>query len=168
MTALPMAGERVARTTSDGLDPAQHRAVAVALFNRVWGLLEADSRTREQDDEMMHAAHASRWHWAHADAPDEVQRLAVGEWQCARVYSELGRGEPAVYHARRGLELASRPGVESWVHASACEGMARALRAAGDAPAFAEWRDRAHAAVAAIEDAEDREVLERDLATLDA
>ena len=158
----------MARPANDGLDPAQHRAVAVALFNRVWGLLEADARTEQQDDEMIHAAHASRWHWAHAGVPDEVQRLAVGEWQCARVYSELGRGEPAVHHARRALELAGQPGVESWVHASACEGMARAHRAAGDPGAFAEWQDRARAAVAAIEDAEDREVLERDLATLDA
>ena len=53
------------------VDPADvdHRALAVALFNHVWTLLEMEDRTREQDDQMLHAAHASRHHWGVVGAP---------------------------------------------------------------------------------------------------
>lgn len=148
------------------LDHDSHRRLAAELFNHVWTLLEAEARTPEQDDEMLHGAHASRWHWAQTGVPDMRQRLAVGEWQCSRVYAVLERAEPSLHHARRCLELADDPGVEPWVMGSAYEALARASRVAGDRSAFEAWRERARSAVAAIEDDGDREVLEGDLATL--
>jgi DNA-binding transcriptional MerR regulator len=154
--------------TEDPLDAETHRTVAVSLFNHVWTLLEVEQRTPEQDDEMVHAAHASCWHWRRVGAPDEPQRLAVGEWQCSRVYSVLGRPEPALHHARRCLALTESHEMEDWVAASGAEAMARAHRAAGDRAAFEEWRARAVAATAAIADPEDREVIEGDIETLGA
>ena len=85
-------------------------------------------RTRDQDDELVHAAHASRYHWGEVG---EATQRAIGEWQVARVYSVLGRGEPAVHHARRCLEIAEEHGLERWLFASAFEGLARALAVAG-------------------------------------
>jgi DNA-binding transcriptional MerR regulator len=151
---------------TDLLDPDTHRQVGVALFNHVWRLLETDERTAEQDDEMVHAAHASRWHWSRTGVSDLPQRLAVGEWQCSRVYAVLGRGEPALHHARRCLALVEAGGLEEWVAASAYEAMARASSVAGDRAAFEEWRARARAAADEITDEGDREVIEGDLATL--
>ena len=156
----------VPTTAGDQLDAEAHRRLGAELFNHVWRLLEADERNAEQNDEMLHAAHASRWHWSRTAVEDLNQRLAVGEWQCSRVYAVLGRGEPALFHARRCLERVERGGVESWAVASAYEAMARASSVAGDRAAFEEWRERARSAAAAIEDDEDREVIEGDLATL--
>jgi hypothetical protein len=150
----------------DILEPETHRSLAAALFNHTWTLLETESRDPAQDDEMVHAAHASRWHWSRTGVDDLPQRVAVGEWQCSRVYCVLGRAEPALHHARRSLALAEANDVEDWVYAAACETMARAYRVAGDKAAFAEWRERATSATAAIQDAGDREVIEGDLATL--
>jgi hypothetical protein len=148
------------------LDADTHRRLGGELFNHVWRLLEADDRSPEQDDELVHAAHASRWHWSRSGASDRAQRLAVGEWQCSRVYAVLGRGEPALHHARRCVEMTDAGGLEDWVTASAYEAMARASSVAGDREAFEEWRKRARTATAAIADEEDREVIEGDLATL--
>ena len=39
-----------------------HRRLGVDLFNEVWRLME----TREDDDRMLHAAHAMRYHWGEA------------------------------------------------------------------------------------------------------
>jgi hypothetical protein len=97
---------------------------------------------------------------------DLPQRLAVGEWQCSRVYAVLGRGEPALHHARRCLDLVEAGGLEDWVAASAYEAMARASSVAGDRAAFEEWRARARTAADEITDEGDREVIEGDLATL--
>jgi hypothetical protein len=150
----------------DILDEDQHRQVGAQLFNHVWTLLETEGRTQQQDDEMLHAAHASRWHWSKAAVADIRQRLAVGEWQCSRVYAVLDRGEPALYHAQRCVELAEGEGIEDWALAASYEAMARASRVAGDRRAFEEWRERARTATAAIAEDEDREVIENDLASL--
>jgi hypothetical protein len=46
------------------IDNNAHRELAIDVFNRVWGLLDKTDRTVEEDDTMVHAAHASRDHWA--------------------------------------------------------------------------------------------------------
>ncbi len=98
------------------LDAASRRALASGLFNHVWTLLENPDRTKAQDDEMVHAAHASRYHWGEVGEPEN---LAIGDWQCSRVYATLGRGAPAVHHARRCLEITEEHGLRGWKLASA-------------------------------------------------
>ncbi len=96
---------------------------------------------------MIHSAHASRYHWG--EVSDDVH-LARGEWQCARVYSVLGRAEPALWHARRCVELAEAdPNREDWDLPAAYEAMARACHVAGDGAGTAEWKAKALAALAA-------------------
>jgi DNA-binding transcriptional MerR regulator len=147
------------------LDGAAHRALGVALYNHVWTLLEKADRTPAQIDEMIHAAHASRFHWSRAEGTEPVN-LARGEWQCSRVYAVLGRGEPALWHARRCLAIDEASGAADWDIASAYEAMARASGVAGDPDAAADWKAKAVAALDAIADSDDREVIENDLATL--
>ena len=140
------------------------RAIAVSLFNRVWELLETDPRARDEEDELIHAAHASRYHWANVGEP---VNLARGEWQCSRVYATLGRGEPALHHARRCLELCEEHGLADFDLAYACEALSRAYAAAGDRAEAERWRDRAGGAEAGIAEDDDREHFRGDLATLD-
>ena len=147
------------------LDPTQHRAEAVALFNGVWEMLETPDRTAEQDDQMVHAAHASRWHWSQVGDLGGAQQLAVGEWQCSRVYSVLGRGEPALHHARACLAICEASGLDDWVLAAAYESLARASATAGDRDGARAWMGRARAALSTIADPEDRQVIEQDLAS---
>jgi hypothetical protein len=79
-------------------DVELHHRLAKELFNRVWDLLNLEQRTPAQDAEMIHTTHASAYHWAQVG---EGPRLARAEWQCSWVYSDLGRPEPALYHAHR-------------------------------------------------------------------
>lgn len=144
-------------------DRATERQLAVDLYNHVWGLLDLDARTTEQDDAMVHAAHASRWHWGHAGGPAE---WATGEWQCSRVYAVLGRGEPAVHHARRCLQLCVEHGLGGFLPASAHEALARALVVAGDRDLAAQHRSEAVRLCALIEDLDDRAVIEAQIASL--
>jgi hypothetical protein len=147
------------------LDGATHRALGVALYNHVWTLLETADRTPAQVDEMIHAAHASRFHWSRAEGSEPVN-LARGEWQCSRAYAVLGRGEPALWHARRCLAINEANGSADWDIASAYEAMARASLVVGDLDAAADWKARATAALDAIADQDDREIIEGDLAAL--
>jgi DNA-binding transcriptional MerR regulator len=146
--------------TAIGLDAAARRQLAVDLFNHVWTLLEIPHRTADQDDEMLHAAHASRYHWGEVG---NAANRARGEWQCSRVYSVLGRAEPAIHHARRCLELCETNLLRDWDLAAAWEAIARASLVAGDGDALRRALREARVALEGIADAEDRRLIESDL-----
>ncbi len=156
----------VASPLPPDIDQATRRALAVGLYNRCWELLEIPDRTPEQDAELIHAAHASRYHWG--EISDTPARLWRGEWMCSRVYAVLGRAEPALWHARRALALldAGGEGEEPWDRAAVCEGLARAAFIAGDDVGGRAWKARAAELAAAIADTDDRDVIEHDLASL--
>jgi DNA-binding transcriptional MerR regulator len=158
----PLVPDSTSATTVE-LDPADHRRIGKDLYNHVWTLLETADRTPQQTDEMIHAAHASRYHWTIGGEPAHRAR---GEWQCSRVYAVLRRAEPALWHARRCVELCEEHGLADWDQAAAYEAMARATAVAGDAEAAAAWKARATAALDDIADPDDREPIEADLATL--
>jgi len=144
-------------------DPERERQLAKDLFNHVWTLLDAERRTRAEDDEMIHAAHASRHHWAGVGEP---VNLARGEWQCSRVYAALGRSEPALWHGRRCLDICEEHSIGDFDLAYALEAIARAYAVAGELPEAEAYMRLAAEAAERIADAEDREHFERDLATL--
>ncbi len=58
----------------------------------------------------------------------------AGEWLCSRVYAVLGRGEPALWHARRALAILEigGEGIEDWDRPAVYEALARACAVAGD------------------------------------
>jgi DNA-binding transcriptional MerR regulator len=152
--------------TSVALDAATQRQLGVDLYNSTWTLIEKADRTPAETDELIHRAHASRWHWARVG--DSVN-LARGEWLCSRVYATLGRGEPALWHARRCVEINEAlpaEARESWDLPAAYEAMARASLAAGDPASGALWKAKAMTALEDIADADDRMPIEQDLATL--
>lgn len=155
--------------TSVELDPATHRQLGVDLYNSTWTLLEKADRTAAETDEMIHRAHASRWHWARAVGVLTIN-LARGEYLCSRVYATLGRAEPAAWHARRCVEIVesidANEGRETWDLAGAYEAMARAAHVAGDTASTRLWKQKALDVLALVDDVDDRETIAQDLATL--
>ncbi len=152
--------------TGEPVTAETHRRLAVDLYNHVWSLLRKGSRTRAEDDELVHAAHASRYHWGQVGTPANFAR---GEWQCARVYAVLGLGEASLRHAHRCLELVEGDGegFEDWDLAAACEAITRAHLTCGDAAAARAAAARAATAAAHIADPEDRALIQSDLADLE-
>jgi hypothetical protein len=152
-------------TKSESLDRETHRQLGVDLFNKTWTLMEKESRSVEEDDEMIHCAHASAYHWMHVGT---AANRARSEWQCSRMYTVLGRAEPALHYARRCLEICeSEPAaLEDWDLPFAYEALARAYAVAGDSVEMSRSLDRARALGAAIVDDDDRALIEADLATI--
>jgi hypothetical protein len=146
------------------LDTEAHGRLGAALFNRTWELLELEDRTADQDDEMLHTAHASRYHWGETA---RWPQIAVGEWQCSRVYAVLGRAEPALWHARRSLELCLLHGFGDYGLAAAYERMARATFVAGDLKVARDWKRQGIAACGSIADPRDAAPIRADLESLD-
>jgi hypothetical protein len=145
------------------ITPAHHRQLAAQLFNETWAYLEKGDRTREDDDRMLHGAHASRHHWGLVGEPVNV---AVGEWQCSRVYSVLGRAEPALHHARRCLQLAEQNELSDFHVGAAHEALARAHLVAGERDEGTRHAEAARRVCERLSDKEDHDILLADLATL--
>lgn len=147
------------------LDPTTHRQLAAGLYNYTWTLMEKTDRTAEETDLMIHAAHASRFHW---EALAAAANRSRGEWMCSRVYSVIGRGEPALWHARRCLDLvdAGGDGFEDWDRGTAYEALARAHAVAGDRAEAESYKALAAAELPRIAEDDDREVLAKDLASI--
>jgi hypothetical protein len=139
------------------------RQLGVDLFNEVWRLMES----REDDDRMLHAAHASAYHWS--KAPEcEPKNRARSEWMCSRVYAVLGRPEPAIHHAMRCLEITQEhaDSMEDWDLPFAYEALARAHGVAGNAGESRRFAELARESGESIADPEDRQHFAADLRTL--
>jgi hypothetical protein len=153
----------MADTDTLTVDAAAHRRLAVDLFNHTWTLLRLPERTPVQEAEMIHSAHASRHHWGVVGTPVNLVR---GEWQVSHVYSVLGRGEPALVHARLCLETCLEHGIRDFDIAYAHEAMCRAHLLLGhDAEALECARAARHAATEVADD-DDREQVLADIADL--
>jgi hypothetical protein len=147
-------------------DSLDHRAIGIDLFNRTWELMGKQDRTVEENDVMLHMAHASAHHWRSRGSGATPNNLARSEWQVSRVYTVLGRSEPAGYHARRCLEICQANGIGDWDLAFAYEALARAASVAGDLAAAESWADQARRAADDIADADDRDAVLADLASI--
>jgi hypothetical protein len=142
-----------------------HRRFAVECFNAAWVLLEKRRRTPDEDDRMIHVAHASRHHWG---VVGDANNRTIGEWQLSRVYAVLRRAEPATHHARRALAVCEAHGLGPFALAYAYEALARADSVAGRRRGFRLHRALAVAVGARIREREERALLSKDLRTLRA
>jgi hypothetical protein len=152
-------------TAGPPLEPQERRKIGAALFNRVWTYLDKPDRTPDDDELMVHMAHASAYHWRESGL-GSPENAARSEWQISRVYAVLGRGEPALHHARRCLDICEANDIGDFDLAYAHEAMARAAFVAGDAERGERHLAAAREARAGISEDDDRELFDKDLATI--
>jgi hypothetical protein len=157
--------ETSATSGSAPLDPAVQRALAVRLFNRTWELLESDGRSPADDREMLASALASRLHW---QGIGDDENYAAGDWLVAHVASHLGYADLALDFAAAAHERATtaQPEVPLWLVASTLEGLARAHAVAGHDDERDRYAAEARATLEKVDDAEDRELIASQLATV--
>jgi tetratricopeptide (TPR) repeat protein len=134
-----------------------HGHFAVALNGETWELLEKPDRSKQEDERMIYAAHASCYHWLQAGTGVNHQR---GEWLIARVYTVLGLADAALRHASRCLELTNEYAgqMKDFDWAFAYEGVARAHALAGNREEALKYIKLAEESGQAISNDEDRSV----------
>jgi hypothetical protein len=162
---LPIARRRGERVADEQRYTEQeaHRHFAASLFNHVWSLLEKTERTPAEAEEMLHAAHASRYHWGVVGEP---VNLGIGEWQISRVNAVLKRPEAAACHGQRYLELCREHDLGPFHFGFACEALARAAAVAGVPADCARYLELAREHAEQIADEGERTLLLDDLATI--
>jgi tetratricopeptide (TPR) repeat protein len=140
-----------------------HRWFAVDLNNRAWDLVEAKSRTAEEAEEMLHAAHAACYHWRQIGAPiNHLRALCL----LATAYNVCGDYASALRFARNCCALSEQNPEQQtpFDRATAYGCLARALAGSGQNDEARRCTQLAREAAAQLEDPADREVFERLLA----
>ncbi|QDT56763.1 hypothetical protein Pan44_48230 [Caulifigura coniformis] len=150
--------------TSTSIDvAAAHLHFAPACFNRAWELLDKPDRTSAENDEMLHSAVASLWHWSRRE-DCRPRNLAVGYWLVSRVQAMLGNGlEARRFAARAALHATGEP---PFYMAYAHEALARAGHVLHHEPAVTRHLDEARQLLELVTDPEERKMLEADLESL--
>ena len=134
-----------------------HRHFAQSINGRAWELLQKTSRSQDENDEMLHAAHACTYHWKFVGNAVNQQR---GEWLISHVHVVLGHANDALRHAERCFEItqSNKDLMQDFDIAYAFEGIARAQAMLGDEKIAKEFYELAQQAGYAIADEEDRSI----------
>jgi hypothetical protein len=142
---------------------AAHRHFAAQCFNLAWELIDKPQRTPDEDEQMIRLNQASLWHWSQR-ADCQPKNLSIGYWQAARIHSILGRAEDAVRYAELCLE--NSPEEDPFLMGYAYEALARSTLLIDDRNSSAQHLAMARKHAALVTDADDRQLLERDLQSL--
>ncbi len=148
---------------SGGISMESTKRQAAELFNQTWDLLDKPQRTEDEDLDMVHKAHASRYFWGLIGTDKE---RATGEWQISRVYARLKMGESALYHGRESLRFCDRSHLGAFDRAFAYEAIARAHALLDNAEQLRIFLAKARQTVPLIEAEDDRKYLLNELETI--
>ncbi|MDR1705112.1 MAG: tetratricopeptide repeat protein [Clostridiales bacterium] len=138
------------------------RKEAIKLYNETWDLLDipAESRSDEQNLEMIHKTHASNYLWSLVGEP---KNFARGEWQVSHVYAVLGCGELALKYGEASLKIVQESGIGGKDLAFGFEAVARAYAVMGDYDKAREYKAKGLEAASLLEDEDDRKYIEGEL-----
>jgi hypothetical protein len=142
---------------------AAHQYFAAQCFNQAWDLIDKKDRCPDEDLQMVALNQASLYHWS--QRPDNNdQHRSVGYWQASRIHSLLGNSAEARRYAE--ICLSYSRGLQPFFLGYAYEALARAAKVAGDGSSCSQYLAAAEEQVKSIVLKEDRELLEKDLASL--
>ncbi|MBC8355556.1 MAG: hypothetical protein H8E66_26560 [Planctomycetes bacterium] len=137
-----------------------HRWFAVELNNKTWDWLEAEDYDDPSAERVVHAAHASCYHWLEAGG---AANNARAECLVANVHAAIRDFSGALRHAFRCVELtkANPDELADWDWAFAYDALARAHAAAGETKQASIVRMRARELGNKIADEQDKEFFDK-------
>jgi hypothetical protein len=133
---------------------------APRAFNEAWALLDLAEPSREDEEAVLAATFAQRYHWYQVGTP---RNQAIADWQVSRVAAVLGYADLALRFGERSLSICLDNDLDAFVTGFAHEAIARAAADVDDVETFTEHLEAAKEKLAEIEDPDDRDVLEADL-----
>jgi hypothetical protein len=141
------------------------RRLAAEANNRAWALSEHPARSASEDEEMLHAAHAAMFLWAQVG---DGHNKAHAAQLLAHVHAALGHAESARYYLSQSAPAFSGEAAQPWERALAHVVAAHVAAVSGDGAAHAAEYGLAVEQIAALEDAQDREILQANLRVIPA
>jgi hypothetical protein len=145
---------------SDADLAAWDHTFAPRAFNEAWDLLDVPEPSREEEEAMLAASFAQRYHWYRVGTP---RNQAIADWQVSRVAAVLGYADLALRFGERSLATCLDHDLDAFVTGFAHEAIARAAADVDDVEMFPEHLEAAKEKLTEVEDPEERDTLEADL-----
>jgi hypothetical protein len=143
----------VERPTPEDVALWQKRLASQAN-NQAWTLAEMPQRSPDEDEEMLHAAHAAIHFWKIVGTPGNHAHAAL---LLAHVYALLKLPRPATHYLGRSLPQLTQQDCAPWERAFAHAVAASVATAEGDAEAYARHFSEAKVHAAQMTDPQARE-----------
>ncbi|HET7011570.1 MAG TPA: hypothetical protein VFI11_12415 [Anaerolineales bacterium] len=140
-----------------------HRWHAVECNNLAWRLSQLPKRTSIQDAEMLHAAHASAYHWGKVGTELHAARAKM---LLAHVHASLGNSRTATDYARECHDYLMAHDPPDWEQAFVHAVLAHAAYAAGDEGLHRKYYTKAEEIGGAIADPEDKGIFLETFSTI--
>lgn len=131
-----------------------YEKLAIRCFNKTWEYIDKQDRTPEENLEMIHCAHTSRYLWGLVGTPLQFQR---GEWLISKVYYLVGSGERALVHAKACHDICVQNNIGDFDITFAFESLANAYKLLGDQAKCDQYRKAAINSLDGIAKNEDRD-----------
>ncbi len=143
---------------------AAHRHFSTNCFNQAWELIEKPDRTPAEDEEMIRLAQAALWHWTQRDDCSD-KNMSIGYWQLSRIYTLLNQPEDGRRYAKLCLDHSRK--LKPFYLAYAHEALARVESRAGNRGKAEQYLRTARSLAGQVKDLEEKELLQKDLETID-
>jgi hypothetical protein len=141
-----------------------HKYFSACCFNKTWENIDKEnSRSVEENMEMLHTAIASIWHWSQQDGVTS-ENLSVGYWQVSRVYCLIGQPNNARRYGLLSLKHAKD--LSPFYKGYSYETLARAEMITGNRVIMLVHLEKAREMLEQVEDEEKRQLLLKDLETI--
>jgi len=139
------------------------RRLASQANNRAWSLSEQPVRTAAEDEEMLNAAHAAMYFWSIVgDANTQTHASQL----LAHTYASLKQPSAAARHLEKCLPVLAGESAKPWERALAHAVAANVASASGNAADHTRHYQEATRLTAALENAEERAIIEATMRVL--
>ncbi len=133
---------------------------AIQCFNKTWDYIDKPNRTPEENLEMIHCAHTSRYLWGQVGTPLHFER---GEWLISKVYYLIGCGERALVHAKACHDICIQNNIGDFDITFAYECLANAFKLLGNQEECDQYKKAAYDSLDGIAEKEDRDYAKSEL-----
>jgi hypothetical protein len=132
------------------------RRLASQATNRAWHLSEAASRSPDEDEEMLQAAHAAMYFWKIVGNPNNRAHAAQ---LLAHVYALLNLPNPAKYYFAQAMPTFFAPSAAPWEVAISHAIAANVAAASGDSDGHRKHYAEAKRLIASLPDPEELSIV---------
>ncbi|MHA1904934.1 MAG: hypothetical protein ACW968_14740 [Candidatus Thorarchaeota archaeon] len=143
-----------------------HKKFGAKTNGGVWAVLDNKTPTEDELENALELAYTSRYHWKQAGTLTNDVRAV---YMISRVFSHMKKGEPAVHHAKKMLELAKKAEKEdsdNWKDFDmpfVYEAIAKAHVAAGNKDECQKYVKMSQELIDKLKDKQDKEICQGEL-----
>ncbi|MHA2379283.1 MAG: hypothetical protein ACXADS_08395 [Candidatus Thorarchaeota archaeon] len=143
-----------------------HEKIGKQTNGGIWAVLDNEKPTANELEDALELAYTSRYHWKQVGTLTNDVRAV---YMISRVFAHMKKGDPAVHHANKMLELAKKAEKEdpdNWKDFDmpfVYEAIAKAHAAAGDKNECEKYRNKSHDLIDKLTDEQDKQICQGEL-----